>query len=58
MTRLSRLTYSNLLIVAHDLLATTVALFAAFYIRFEGASGFLLLIGAFPLVISRISIWQ
>jgi FlaA1/EpsC-like NDP-sugar epimerase len=40
MTRLSRLTYRNLLIVVHDLLATTVALFAAFYIRFEGGSAF------------------
>jgi O-antigen biosynthesis protein WbqV len=40
MTRLSRLTYRNVLIVVHDLLATTVALFAAFYIRFEGASAF------------------
>jgi len=40
MTRLSRLTYRNLLIVVHDLLATTVALFAAFYIRFEGGHSF------------------
>jgi len=40
MTRLSRLTYRNLLIIVHDLLATVVALFAAFYIRFEGGSSF------------------
>jgi len=40
MTRLSRLTHRNLLIVLHDLLATTVALFAAFYIRFEGGHSF------------------
>jgi O-antigen biosynthesis protein WbqV len=40
MTRLSRLTYRNLLIVVHDLVATVVALFAAFYIRFEGNSSF------------------
>jgi O-antigen biosynthesis protein WbqV len=38
MTRLSRLTYRNVLILVHDLLATVVALFAAFYIRFEGGS--------------------
>jgi FlaA1/EpsC-like NDP-sugar epimerase len=40
MTRLSRLTYRNGLIIVHDLLATVVALFAAFYIRFEGGSSF------------------
>ncbi|CCD93648.1 putative polysaccharide biosynthesis protein (capD-like) [Bradyrhizobium sp. ORS 375] len=40
MTRLSQLTSRNLLIAAHDLLASIVALFAAFYIRFEGASTF------------------
>ncbi|MGT2434833.1 SDR family NAD(P)-dependent oxidoreductase [Bradyrhizobium betae] len=40
MTRLSHLTLRNFLIALHDLLATTVALFAAFYIRFEGGEGF------------------
>ncbi|WP_315704429.1 MULTISPECIES: SDR family NAD(P)-dependent oxidoreductase [unclassified Bradyrhizobium] len=40
MTRLSHLTYRNILIAAHDLLASVAALFAAFYIRFEGASAF------------------
>jgi FlaA1/EpsC-like NDP-sugar epimerase len=40
MTRLSRLTYRNVLIVIHDLLATVAALFAAFYVRFEGSSSF------------------
>ncbi len=40
MTRLSQLTYRNLLIAAHDLLVSVAALFAAFYIRFEGASTF------------------
>ena len=40
MTPPSRLTYRNVLILLHDLLATTLALFAAFYIRFEGGSSF------------------
>ncbi|MCW2079538.1 UNVERIFIED_ORG: O-antigen biosynthesis protein WbqV [Bradyrhizobium japonicum] len=40
MTRLSHLTFRNFLIALHDLLATTVALFAAFYVRFEGGEGF------------------
>ncbi|WP_375414108.1 SDR family NAD(P)-dependent oxidoreductase [uncultured Bradyrhizobium sp.] len=36
MMRLSNLTMRNLLIATHDALATTLALFAAFYLRFEG----------------------
>ncbi|MGC2775109.1 MAG: nucleoside-diphosphate sugar epimerase/dehydratase [Bradyrhizobium sp.] len=40
MTRLAQLTSRNLLIAAHDLLVSVAALFAAFYIRFEGASSF------------------
>lgn len=40
MTRLSHLTYRNVLIAVHDLLVSVAALFAAFYIRFEGASTF------------------
>jgi len=40
MTRLSNLTSRNFLIALHDLLATTAALFAAFYLRFEGGDGF------------------
>ncbi|MET4183492.1 FlaA1/EpsC-like NDP-sugar epimerase [Bradyrhizobium sp. JR7.2] len=40
MTRLSHLTSRNFLIALHDLLATTAALFAAFYLRFEGDDGF------------------
>jgi FlaA1/EpsC-like NDP-sugar epimerase len=36
MTRLSNLTSRNLLIATHDAIATTLALFAAFYLRFEG----------------------
>lgn len=36
MTRLSSLTYRNLLIAIHDVLATTCAVFASFYLRFEG----------------------
>ncbi|UGX96617.1 MULTISPECIES: nucleoside-diphosphate sugar epimerase/dehydratase [Bradyrhizobium] len=40
MTRLSHLTLRNFLIALHDLLATTAALFAAFYLRFEGGHGF------------------
>ncbi|MGL9616399.1 SDR family NAD(P)-dependent oxidoreductase [Bradyrhizobium sp. U531] len=40
MTRLSHLNLRNFLIALHDLLATTAALFAAFYLRFEGGDGF------------------
>jgi FlaA1/EpsC-like NDP-sugar epimerase len=40
MTRLSNLTYRNLLIAFHDALATTLAVFASFYLRFEGESFF------------------
>ncbi|MGY3074639.1 FlaA1/EpsC-like NDP-sugar epimerase [Bradyrhizobium sp. LM6.10] len=40
MTRLSHLTLRNFFIALHDLLATTAALFAAFYLRFEGGEGF------------------
>lgn len=40
MTRLSHLTSRNFLIALHDLLATTAALFAAFYLRFEGGEDF------------------
>jgi FlaA1/EpsC-like NDP-sugar epimerase len=40
MTRLSHLTSRNLLIAAHDVLATTLAVFTAFYLRFEGGAGF------------------
>jgi len=40
MTRLSHLTLRNLLIAAHDVLATAAALLVAFYLRFEGGPGF------------------
>lgn len=40
MTRLSHLTLRNFMIALHDVLATTAALFAAFYLRFEGGDGF------------------
>lgn len=40
MTRLSHLTLRNFLIALHDLVATAVALFVAFYLRFEGGDGF------------------
>jgi FlaA1/EpsC-like NDP-sugar epimerase len=40
MTRLSHLNLRNFLIALHDLLATTAALFVAFYLRFEGGKGF------------------
>lgn len=40
MTRLSQLTRRNFLIAVHDLLATTAALFSAFYLRVEGGSDF------------------
>src|SRR3954469_7336448 len=36
MTPLSNLTPRNALIAAHDALATTLAVFASFYLRFEG----------------------
>src|SRR5450432_3135998 len=36
MTRLFNLTYRNLLIAFHDALATTFAVIASFYLRFEG----------------------
>src|ERR1700724_1318643 len=38
--RLSNLTLRNFLIVAHDALATALALFASFYLRFEGGDAF------------------
>src|ERR1700681_2303284 len=41
MTRLSNLTYRNLLIAVHDALATTFAVLASFYLRFEGSQPFL-----------------
>jgi FlaA1/EpsC-like NDP-sugar epimerase len=40
MTRLSNLTYRNWLIALHDTLATTFAVLASFYLRFEGDSFF------------------
>src|SRR5665213_325500 len=40
MTRLSSLTSRNLLIAVHDALATTLAVLAAFYLRFEGGEYF------------------
>ena len=40
MMRLSNLTLRNLLIAAHDALATTLAVFASFYLRFEGDAFF------------------
>src|SRR4051794_19802801 len=40
MTRFSQLTHRNFLIAVHDVVATTLALFAAFYLRFEGGDGF------------------
>jgi len=36
MTRFSQLTLRNFLIATHDALATAIALFASFYLRFEG----------------------
>src|SRR6202011_4743914 len=41
MTRLSNLTRRNLLIALHDALATTFAVLASFYLRFEGGQSFL-----------------
>jgi FlaA1/EpsC-like NDP-sugar epimerase len=40
MMRFSNLTSRNLLIAIHDALATTLALFASFYLRFEGGDAF------------------
>jgi len=40
MMRLSNLTLRNALIAAHDALATALALFASFYLRFEGGELF------------------
>jgi FlaA1/EpsC-like NDP-sugar epimerase len=40
MTRLSNLTLRNLLIALHDALATTLAVLATFYLRFEGDAFF------------------
>ena len=40
MTRLSNLTLRNGLIATHDALATVLALFASFYLRFEGSENF------------------
>jgi FlaA1/EpsC-like NDP-sugar epimerase len=40
MMRFSQLTLRNFLIAAHDALATALALFASFYLRFEGESFF------------------
>src|SRR6266404_3738259 len=40
MMRFTRLTSRNLLIAIHDALATAFALFASFYVRFEGGEGF------------------
>ena len=40
MPRISQLSRRNFLIAVHDLLATTAALFSAFYLRVEGGSDF------------------
>ena len=40
MTRISHLTLRNLLIAIHDIVATGLALFATFYLRFEGGELF------------------
>jgi FlaA1/EpsC-like NDP-sugar epimerase len=40
MTRFSHLSLRNFLIATHDVIATAAALFAAFYLRFEGSSYF------------------
>jgi FlaA1/EpsC-like NDP-sugar epimerase len=40
MTRFSHLTLRNLLIAVHDVIATALALFATFYLRFEGGELF------------------
>src|SRR5260370_8021156 len=41
MTRMSNLTYRNLLIAVHDAFAATFAVLASFYLRFEGGEAFL-----------------
>src|SRR5580692_7232124 len=40
MIRFSNLTSRNLLIAVHDALATTLAVLASFYLRFEGGDAF------------------
>jgi len=40
MTRFSHLTYRNLVIAMHDVLATALAVLAAFYLRFDGSEYF------------------
>src|ERR1700754_2946884 len=40
MTRFSHLTYRNVLIAAHDVIATAAALLVASYIRFDGGMSF------------------
>ncbi len=40
MMRFSNLSFRNLLIAAHDALATALAMFASFYLRFEGDAFF------------------
>src|ERR1700751_1272652 len=40
MTRLTHLTLRNYLIALHDAVATAVAFFAAFYLRFDGGEAF------------------
>jgi FlaA1/EpsC-like NDP-sugar epimerase len=40
MTRLTHLGFRNYLIALHDVIATALALFAAFYLRFEGGQAF------------------
>src|ERR1700726_3814282 len=40
MTRFSNLTLRNYLIAVHDALATTLAVLASFYLRFEGEAFF------------------
>src|ERR1700756_3741582 len=40
MTRLSHLTLRNFLIAVHDIVATALALLAAFYLRFDGSELF------------------
>src|SRR5215813_11545046 len=52
MTRFSHLTLRNLLIALHDVIATALAFFAAFYLRFDGGELFYvrvpLLLGILP----------
>src|SRR5271157_4349438 len=40
MTRFSHLTYRNFVIALHDVLATAIAVLAAFYLRFDGSEYF------------------